>query len=223
LRADLLYGDFYTIRRYPTVSDAAQVTAALKELCKAERLYIEGHKGRNYFGDTPYGLDGQSRAMLYHADFAQVERGATGEAEKVSIVYGEGKPPGITYKEPALDQAIEGVEPTPARIVEQLSLEEGGRHPRTVAGKFESTLQESDVVQSVHVEISNDFHVSGRSDKLERIVRELGFSPEGLKLGLTLDWDGPLDKATFLKQLLRLPSTPGGSLYVIAEVDRVRE
>lgn len=223
MRADLLYGDFYTIRRYPTVSDGAQVTAALKELCKEEQLYIEGHKGRNYFGETPYGLDEQSKAMLYHADFAQVERDATGEAEKVSIVYGEGKAPGITPKEPALGKAVEGVEPMQAKIVEQLRLDEGGRHPRTVAGKFESTLRESDVIQSVRVEISNDFHVSGKSDKLERIVKELGFSPEGIKLGLTLEWEGPLDKAAFLKQLLCLPSTPGGSLYVIAEVDRVRE
>ncbi len=223
LRADLLYGDFYTIRRYPTVSDASQVTAALKELCKEEQPYIEGHKGRNYFGETPYGLDEQSKAMLYHADFAQVERGATGEAEKVSIVYKEGKPPGITHKEPALDQAVEGVEPAPAMIVEQLRLEEGGKHPRTVAGKFESTLQESDVVRQVQVEISNDFHASGKSDKLERVVRELGFSPEGLKLKLTLEWEGPLDKATFLQQLLRLPSTPGGSLYVVVGVDRVHD
>jgi len=99
LRTDLLTGDFYTFRRYPTVSDAAQVTAALKELCKEEQLYVEGHKGRNLFGETPYGLDEHSRAMLYHADFAQ-----------------------------------------------------------------------------------NDFHVSGKSDKLERVVRELGFSLEGLKL-----------------------------------------
>jgi len=223
LRADLLYGDFYTIRRYPTVSDGAQVTAALKELCKAEHLYIEGHKGRNFFGETPYGLDEQSRAMLYHADFAQVERGPAGEAEKVTVIYGEGRAPGVTAREPALEQAIEGIEPTPARIVEQKRLEEGGRHPRTVAGKFEATMRESDVVQGVRVEISNDFQVSGKSDKLERIVRELGFSPEGLKLGLTLEWEGPLDKATFLHQLLRLPSTPGGSLYVVAEVDRVHE
>ena len=224
LRADLLYGDFYTIRRYPTVSDGAQVTAALKELCKAEQLYIEGHKGRNFFGETPYGLDEQSRAMLYHADFAQVERGPAGEAERVSIVYGEGKAARrVTSREPALEQAIEGVEPTPARIVEQKRLEEGGRHPRTVAGKFEATMRESDVVRQVRVEISNDFQVGGKSDKLERVVRALDFSPEGLKLKLTLEWEGPLDKATFLQQLLRLPSTPGGSLYVIAEVDRVYE
>ena len=223
LRADLLYGDFYTIRRYPTVSDAAQVTAALKELCKAELLYVEGHKGRNFFGETPYGLDEHSRAMLYHADFAQVERGATGEAEKVKIVYEEGKARRATSREPALEKAVEGVEATLARIVEQKRLEEGGRHPRTVAGKFEATMRESDVVRQVQVEISNDFQVGGKSDKLERAVRELGFSPEGLKLKLTLEWEGPLDKATFLQQLLRLPSTPGGSLYVVAEVDRVHE
>jgi len=222
LRADILYGDFYTIRRYPTVSDGAQVTAALKELCKAEQLYIEGHKGRNFFGETPYGLDEQSKAMLYHADFAQVERGPTGEAEKVRIVYGKDRAAGVPTREPALEKAIE-VEPTSARITEQLHLEESGRHPRTVAGKFEATLRESDVVQQVEVEISNDFRVSGKSDKLERVVRELGFSPEGLKLKLTLEWKGPLDKMTFLQQLLRLPSTPGGSLYVIAEVDRVQE
>ncbi len=224
LRADLLYGDFYTIRRYPTVSDGAQVTAALKELCKAEQLYIEGHKGRNFFGETPYGLDEQSRAMLYHADFAQVERGPAGEAEKVSIVYGEGKAARrVTSREPALERAIEGIEPTPARIVEQKRLEEGGRHPRTVAGKFEATMRESDVVRQVQVEISNDFQVGGKSDKLERVVRALDLAPEGLKLKLTLEWEGPLDKTTFLQQLLRLPSTPGGSLYVIAEVDRVYE
>jgi len=223
LRADLLYGDFYTLRRYPTVFDATQVTAALKELCKEEQLYIEGHKGRNFFGETPYGLAQHSKAMLYHTDFAQVERGPAGEAEKVKIVYGEGKAPGVTHREPTLEKAIEGVQVTPARITEQLRLDEGGRHPRTVAGKFEATLRESDVVQKVQVEISNDFHVGGKSDKLERVVRELGFSPEGLKLKLTLEWEGPLDKTTFLQQLLRLPSTPGGSLYVIAEVDRVHE
>ncbi|MBE9507046.1 MAG: hypothetical protein IMY86_03270 [Chloroflexi bacterium] len=161
--------------------------------------------------------------MLYHADFAQVERGATGEAEKVKIVYEEGKARRVTSREPALEKAVEGVEATLARIVEQKRLEEGGRHPRTVAGKFEATMRESDVVRQVQVEISNDFQVGGKSDKLERVVRELGFSPEGLKLKLTLEWEGPLDKATFLQQLLRLPSTPGGSLYVVAEVDRVHE
>jgi hypothetical protein len=199
------------------------VTAALKELCKEEQLYIEGHKGRNFFGETPFGLDEQSKAMLYHVDFAQVERGPTGEAEKVKIVYGETKASGVTHREPALETVVERVEPTPARITQQLRLDEGGRHPRTVAGKFEAALRESDVVQQVQVEISNDFHVGGKSDKLERVVRELGFSPEGLKLKLTLEWEGPLDKTTFLQQLLRLPSTPGGSLYVIAEVDRVQE
>ena len=223
LRADLLYDDFYTLRRYPTVSDVSQVTAALKELCKAEQLYIEGHKGRNFFGETPYGLDEQSKAVLYHADFAQVERGPTGEAEKVKIVYGEDEAPGKPAKEPGLDRAIEGVEVTPQRIVEQKQLEEGGKHPRTVAGKFEATLRETDVIQRVQVEISNDFSISGKSDKLERVVKELGFSPEGLKLGLTLEWSGPLEKGPFLQQLLRLPATPGGSLYVIAEVDRVIE
>ena len=223
LRADVLYSDFYTIRRYPMVSDTSQVTAALKELCKEEQLYIEGHKGRNFFGETPYGLDQHSKAMLYHADFARVERGPTGEAEKVTITYPEGKRPGARLQEPKLDESIEGVEPTPQRIVEQLPLEEGGKHPRTVAGKFEASLRESDVVQHVRVEITNDFSVSGKSDKLERIVKELGFSPEGLKLGLTLEWAGPLEKSTFLQQLLRLPATPGGSLYVKAEVDRVVE
>jgi len=222
LRADILYGDFYTIRRYPTVSDATQVTAALKELCKAEQLYIEGHKGRNCYGETPYGLDEQSKAMLYHADFAQVERGPSGEAEKVRIAYAEHKVPGVPTGEPAFGEAIE-VEPTPARIVEQLRLEEAGRHPRTVAGKFEAALRESDVVRQVQVEISNDFHAGGKSDKLARVVRALGFSPEGLKLKLTLEWEGPLDKTTFLQQLLRLPSTPGGSLCVVVEVDRVHE
>jgi len=107
--------------------------------------------------------------------------------------------------------------------VEQKRLEEGGRHPRTVAGKFEATMRESDVVRQVQVEISNDFQVGGKSDKLERVVRALDLAPEGLKLKLTLEWEGPLDKTTFLQQLLRLPSTPGGSLYVIAEVDRVYE
>ncbi|TEU17913.1 MAG: DUF499 domain-containing protein [Anaerolineales bacterium] len=223
LRADVLYSDFYTIRRYPMVSDASQVTAALKELCKEEQLYIEGHKGRNFFGETPYGLDEQSRAMLYHADFAQVERGPTGEAEKVKIAYPEGKAPDKLTKEPVLEQAVEGVEVTPQRITEQLHLEEGGKHPRTVAGKFEAILRETDVIQHVQVEISNDFSVSGKSDKLERVVRDLGFSPEGLKLNLTLEWSGPLEKGPFLQQLLLLPATPDGSLYVIAEIDRVIE
>jgi len=221
LRADLLYGDFYTLRRYPTISDAAQVTAALKELCKEEQLYVEGHKGQNFFGETPYGLDEQSRAMLYHADFAQVERGPTGEAQEVTVVYEESKERRVASREPALQQVVEGVGSTPVTIVEQLRLEEGGRHPRTVAGKFEATLRESDVVRQVQVEISNDFQAGGKSEKLERILRELGFSSEGLKLKLTLEWAGPLDKATFLQQLLNLPSTPGGSLYVVVEVDRV--
>jgi len=223
LRADLLYGDFYTLRRYPMVSDASQVTAALKELCKEEQLFIEGHKGRNFFGETPYGLDEQSRAMLYHADFARVERGPTGEAEKVTITYPEGERPGVPSKEPELGRVIEGVEPISQRMVEQLPLEEGGKHPRTVAGKFEASLRESDVIQRVRVEITNDFSVSGKSDKLERIAKELGFSPAGLKLSLTLEWAGPLEKGPFLQQLLRLPATPGGSLYVRAEVDRVVE
>ena len=223
LRADLLYSDFYTIRRYPMVSDASQVTAALKELCKEEQLYIEGHKGRNFFGETPYGLDEHSKAMLYHADFARVERGPTGEAEKVTITYPEGKRPGVPSKEPEPGQAIVGVEVTPQKIVEQLLLEEGGKHPRTVAGKFEASLRESDVIQHVRVEIANDFSVSGKSDKLERIVKELGFSPQDLKLNLTLEWTGPLERGAFLQQLLRLPATPGGSLYVKAEVDRVIE
>jgi len=92
-----------------------------------------------------------------------------------------------------------------------------------VAGKFEALLRETDVIQHVQVEIHNDFSVSGKSDKLERVVKDLGFSPEGLKLGLTLEWSGPLEKGPFLQQLLLLPATPGGSLYVIAEVDRVIE
>lgn len=223
LRADLLYDDFYIIRRYPTVSDASQVTAALKELCKEEQLYIEGHKGRNFFGETPYGLDEQSRAMLYHSDFAQVERGPSGEAEKVEVVYGQEAASEVSAREPVLEQAVQGVEATPLKITEQLRLEEGGRHPRTVAGKFEAALRESDVVQRVQVEINNDFQAGGKADKLERIVRELGFSPESLKLKLTLEWEGPLDKTTFLQQLLRLPGTPGGSLYVVAQVDRIHE
>jgi hypothetical protein len=223
LRADVLYSDFYTIRRYPMVSDASQVTAALKELCKEEQLYIQGHKGRNFFGETPYGLDEQSRAMLYHADFAQIERGPTGEAEEVKIAYPEGQAPGKPTKEPVLERAIEGVEVRPQRITEQLHLEEGGKHPRTVAGKFEAILRETDVIQHVRVEIGNDFSAGGKSDKLERVVKDLGFSPEGLKLSLTLEWSGPLEKGPFLQQLLRLPATPGGSLYVVAEVDRVVE
>jgi len=223
LRTDVLYSDFYNLRRYPMVSDASQVTAALKELCKTEQLYIEGHKGRNYFGETPFGLDEHSKAMLYHADFAQIERDATGTAKEVKVVDREVGLPGKPVKEPTPDQALEGVEVTPHKIIEQLTLEEGGRHPRTVAGKFETTLMERDTIRRVQVEISNDFNVSGKSDKLERIVKELGLSPEGLKLGLTLEWDGPLDKSTFLQQLLRLPATPGGNLYVVAEVDRVME
>ncbi|MFQ5813507.1 MAG: hypothetical protein ACE5I2_10025 [Anaerolineae bacterium] len=223
LRADLLYSDFYTIRRYPMVSDASQLTAALKELCKEEQVYIEGHKGRNFFGETPYGLDEQSRAMLYHADFAQVQRGPAGEAEEVKIVYPAREEPRRPALEPRPAEALAGVEVTPQRIAEQLRLEEGGKHPRTVAGKFEATLRESDEIQHVKVEISNDFSVSGKSDKLERIVKELGFSPEELKLSLTLEWAGPLEKGPFLQQLLRLPATPGGSLYVMAEVDRVVE
>ncbi len=223
LRADLLYDDFYTIRRYPVVSDASQVTAALKELCKEEQLYIEGHKGRNFFGEPPYGLDEQSRAMLYHVDFAQVERGPTGEAEKVQVVYGQGTATEVTTREPDLEQAVEGVEAKPHTITEQLRLEEGGRHPRTVAGKFEAALRETDLIRHVQVEISNDFHAGGKADQLERVIKELGLSPEGLKLKLTLEWEGPVDKTSFLGQLLRLPGTPGGSLYVIAEVDRVHE
>lgn len=81
-------------------------------------------------------------------------------------------------------------------------------------------MYESDVVRWVTVEISNDFHTGGKTDKLERVLKEFGFSPEGVKLGLTLEWEGPLDKQSFLQQLLRLPSTPGGVLYVVAEIDR---
>jgi hypothetical protein len=89
-----------------------------------------------------------------------------------------------------------------------------------VASHFESTMLPSDIVRRVSVEISNDFHTAGKTDKLERVLKELGFSSEGMKLGLTLEWEGPLDKQTFLQQLLRLPTTPGGSLYVVAKIDR---
>jgi hypothetical protein len=223
LPADQLYDDFYTIRRYPTVSDDAHVSTALKELCKGEQIYIEGHKGRNYFGETPYGLDKRSKAMLYHADFAEVERGPGGEPEQVTITYGDaGAERRTSLKEQALEQvAVEEGEAAP--IVEQIKLDKGGKHPRTVASHFESTMRPSDVVREVTVEISNDFHTSGRTDKLERILKELGFSPEGVKLGLTLEWEGPLEKQAFLQQLLRLPSTPGGSLYVVAQIDRVSD
>jgi len=220
LQADQLYDDFYTIRRYPTVSDDGHVSTALKELCKGEQIYIEGHKGRNYFGETPYGLDKHSKAMLYHTDFAEVERGPDGEAEQVTIAYGESKEGRRTLvKERSLEQATEEVVEA-APIVEQIKLDKGGKHPRTVASHFEATMYESDVVQQVMVEINNDFHTGGKTDKLERVLKEFGFSPEGMKLGLTLEWEGPLDKQAFLKQLLRLPSTPGGSLYVVAKIDR---
>jgi len=223
LRADLLFNDFYSLRRYPMVLDTSQVTTALKELCKAEQLYIEGHKGRNFFGETPYGLDEQSKAMLYHADFAQVERGPTGKAEGVTIVYGGGTAPGAPTYEVGADESIKDVETTPQRIIEQLRLEEGGKHPRTVAGKFEASLRESDTIQHIRVEISNDFGTSAKADQLEKLVKTMGLSPVGLRLELTLEWAGPLKRADFLQQLLRLPATPGGSLYIIAEVDRVLE
>jgi hypothetical protein len=45
LRADVLYSDFYTIRRYPMVSDASHVTAALKELCKEESSTSKATRG----------------------------------------------------------------------------------------------------------------------------------------------------------------------------------
>jgi hypothetical protein len=223
LRADLLYDDFYSLRRYPMVQDASQVTTALKELCKAEQLYIEGHKGHNFFGEIPYGLDEQSRAMLYHADFAQVERGPMGEAEEVTIVYGVDTVAGKPAHEVSPEESLTGVQVTPQRIVQQLQLEEGGKHPRTVAGKFEASLRENDTIQHVHIEINNDFGAGGKADKLEQMVKALGLSPDGLKLELTLEWNGPLAKAAFLQQLLHLPATPGGSLYVIIEVDRVLE
>lgn len=81
-------------------------------------------------------------------------------------------------------------------------------------------MYESDVIQQVTVEIDNDFQTGGKTDKLERVLKEFGFPPEDVKLGLTLEWEGPLDKQSFLQQLLRLPSTPGGSLYVVAQIDR---
>jgi len=218
LQADQLYDDFYTIRRYPTVSDDGHVSTALKELCKSEQIYIEGHKGRNYFGETPYGLDKHSKAMLYHADFAEVERGPGGEAEQVSITY-KIKDRRKPIKEQALEQTP-GEEGEAAPIVEQIKLDKGAKHPRAVASHFEATMYESDVVQQVTVEIDNDFHISGKTDKLERVLKEFGFPPEGVKLGLTLEWEGPLDKQSFLEQILSLPSTPGGSLYVVAQIDR---
>jgi len=224
LRGDILYNDFYTLRRYPTVQDATHITTALKELCKEELLYIEGHKGRNFFGETPYGLNEHATAMLYHADFAQVERGSSGEVETVKVVFGKGKTEstsGKLTKEASLEMTVTEVKAT--KITEQVSIEQSGRHPRTVAGKFESTLRESDVVRHVQIEISNDFAAGGKSDKLERIVKDLGLSPQEVKLKLSLDWNGSLKKAVFLQQLLGLPSTPGGNLYVIAEVDRVQE
>jgi hypothetical protein len=220
LQADQLYDDFYTIRRYPVVSDDGHVSTALKELCKGEQIYIEGHKGRNYFGETPYGLDKHSKAMLYHADFAEVERGPGGEAEQVTISYGDVRKESHTPgKEPPLGAEVEEAGEV-GPIVEQIKLDKGAKHPRTVASHFESTMYESDKVQQVRVEISNDFHTSGKTDKLERVLKALGFSSEGVKLGLTLEWEGPLDKQTFLEQILRLPSTPGGSLYVVAQIDR---
>ena len=222
LQADQTYDDFYTIRRYPTVSDESHVSTALKELCKGEQIYIEGHKGRNYFGETPYGMDRHAKAMLYHADFAEIERGESGEAEQVTISYTptERRAP---VKEEPLDMAAEEVTETAPIIVEQIKLDKGAKHPRTVASHFESTMQPSDVVRHVSVEISNDFQTSGKTDKLERVLKELGFQPEGMKLGLSLEWEGPLDKQTFLKQLLQLPTTPSGSLYVVAQIDRTGE
>jgi hypothetical protein len=222
LRADQLYDDFYTIRRYPTVSDEGHVSTALKELCKGEQIYIEGHKGRNYFGETPYGLDKHAKAMLYHADFAEVERGPSGEAERVRVTYDKPeKDRREPVKERDLKQKADEVEAAP--IVEQVKLDKGAKHPRAVASHFEATMYESDVIQQVTVEIDNDFHTGGKTDKLERVLKEFGFPPEDVKLGLTLEWEGPLDKQSFLQQLLRLPSTPGGSLYVVAQIDRVSD
>ena len=228
LRADLLYNDFYMLRRYPTISEAAQITAALKELCKAEQVYIEGHKGKNYFGETFYGLDEQSKAMLYHADFAQIERGEDGTAEEVTVVGGgeypsgeDTKPAGATGETKALIEL--GKELPPQVIVEQIKIDYGGRHPRTVAGKFEAALRETDVIRHVHIEMSNDFQGSGKTDKLDHVLQAVGIAVEGVKLELKVDWDAEMDRQAFLKQILSLPTTPDGNLYVIAHVDRTQE
>jgi len=69
--------------------------------------------------------------------------------------------------------------------------------------------------------IENDFGTSGKSDKLEQAVKALGVPAEGLKLTLTLEWRGPIDRTALLQRLLQLPTTPGGSLAVTVEVERV--
>jgi len=221
LRTDLLYDDFYTIRRYPMVADTNQVTTALRELCKAEQLYIEGHQGRNFFGEAPFGLDEQSKAMLYHADFAQVQRAPTPETEAAKIVYPEPKASGVLTKQPIPGQGLASVEPKPYIVAQQLTFTEAGKHPRPVAGKFETLLQEADKILRVQVVIENDFGASGKTDKLEQAVKALGVSAEGLKLSLTLEWRDQIDRAALLQRLLQLPSTPGGSLSVTVEVERV--
>jgi hypothetical protein len=230
LRADLLYNDFYMLRRYPTVSEAAQITAALKELCKAEQLYIEGHKGQNYFGETFYGLDEHAKAMLYHADFAQIERGEDGSAEEVTVVGGKVYPlPDTTAKLPSGEEPVllqtggAAGDTAPQGVIEQIRIDYGGRHPRSVAGKFEAALRQNDTIRRVTIEMSNDFQTSGKTDKLERVLQEVGVTAEGVKLELKLDWDAALDRQTFLQQLLALPTTPGGNLYVTAYVDRIQE
>ena len=230
LRADLLYSDFYMLRRYPTVSEAAQITEALKELCKAEQIYIEGHKGKNYFGETFYGLDEHARAMLYHADFAEIKRGEDGLAETVTIVSESDYPQRDTTtktraaEESALLQtAGASGDTTPRVVIEQHRIDYGGRHPRSVAGKFEAALRQTDTIRRVTIEMSNDFQTSGKTDKLERVLREVGVTTEGAKLELKLDWHTEMDRQTFLQQILALPTTPGGNLYVIAYVDRIQE
>ena len=221
LRTDLLYDDFYTIRRYPMVSDTTQVTTALRELCKAEQVYIEGHQGRNFFGEAPFGLDEQSKAMLYHADFAQVQRTPTPETEAAKIVYPQPQVSGVLTKQPSTDQGVAGVEPKPYVVAQQLTFNEAGKHPRPVAGKFETLLQEADKILRVQVVIENDFGTSGKTDKLEQAIKTLGVPVEGLKLSLTLDWRDQVDRAALLQRLLQLPTTPGGSLAVTVEVERV--
>lgn len=229
LRADVLYSDFYMLRRYPLVSESAQITTALKELCKAEQIYIEGHKGRNYFGETFYGLDEQSKAMLYHTDFAEIERGEDGTAEEVKVVASNDYQGSDTHKKGKVSEEKALIEPDgkpelkPQVVVEQLTVDYGGRHPRTVAGKFEATLQQADTIRHVHIEMSNDFQNSGKTDKLERVLQDVGVSAQDVKLELQLDWDAEMDRQTFLNQLLALPTTPGGNLYVIADIDRIQE
>ncbi len=221
LRTDILYSDFYMIRHYPLVSDASAVTAALKELCQTEQVYIEGHNGRNYFGETPYGLDEQSKAMLYHHSFVQVQRGEQGQPEEVKVQLPTVTAPTVVLKEVGEAEAVKvEISVAPQNILRQERLEGSGKHPRVVASKFEAQLHEGDVIQRVQVEMSHDFAIGGQSDKLERAAREMGIYSSGLKLKVTAEWAGPLTKANFLKQLLTLPATPGGNLSVLVEVDR---